>query len=121
MERLDDAQQFGGIARFAEEIGCAPSAGLLYVLFVVGRTEDDDGHLFESGFLLQKIQDFEAVHARHLQVEQEEIRDGMGDSGHNEVIDRLLAILDMDKTMRERGFDESVLEEKRVVRIILGK
>ncbi len=100
MERLDDVQQFGRIAGFAEEIGCAPGAGLMFVLLVIGGTEDHDRHLFEMRFALEEIEDFETIDTRHFEIKEKEIWYRVGYAGDDEVIDCLLAILDVHKVVR---------------------
>src|SRR5512139_2743957 len=70
---LDQPVELGGLEGLLDVAAGAHLQAADRVLFLPLGGDDDDGNVLVRGFLLHALQELEAVHHRHVDVEQDEV------------------------------------------------
>src|ERR1043166_3543596 len=123
LEALDQIDCFLEPYRL-DEVGVgAQLVGTVHIGLEIGGGEHDDEQSFEIGLSAGPLQHVEPVGAGHLEVEQDQKREGKApaigvEAAAAQVLDSLRAIADHFEGVAEPGLLKRALNEKHVVRII---
>jgi hypothetical protein len=107
---------------FGDEFIYAETGGFAHIAGFVGRSQDDDGEFLQSGLFPQPFEEVHAIHPRHFEIGQNDVRQGcfrVFQGG--EIVLCLQAVAQMNQGASEACFVQRPLEKKKVVRIIFDQ
>ena len=119
LPQLRQLSRFGEIGISAEPIS------FFDIRFEAGAAENNCRNACESRLLPEPLEDFEAIHARHFQVQHDNIRNRVlvavcKRTRASQILDKLLSVVGCLKIDLDAGFGDDVPQEFQIVWIILG-